>query len=203
MTIQRIDGYDDSRFQADILRQHGAFVTADGVPCSVRVTGLRTAVVEAPAEALDALIAEFRFFAEHITIFQDADGHVLREFPEVALFRVKLDDLQPSQFFADEEKLAAVSTFVHMPEDVVVPVIPDGERYISCDGHNRLYAAHLLGLTEALAFLCADPGDAIHDFARMARERGIRRPADLTLLPHEDYVIQWHGFCDGYFAGRS
>ena len=202
MTIQRIDSYDDPRFSAEVLRQHGAFVTADGTPCSVLITGLRAATVEAPEEALDALIETFRFYAEHITVFQDASGHVLREFPEVPLFRVKLADVQPSQFFADEEKLAAVSTFVHRPEDVIVPVIPDGERYVSCDGHNRLYAAHRLGLKEALAFVCADPGDAIHDFARMAQERGVHSVADLTLLAHEDYVIQWHGFCDDYFASQ-
>ena len=203
MTIQRIDGYDDPRFSKDVLRQHGAFVTEGGVPCSVCVTGLRTATVEAPEAAIDALIEEFRFFAEHITCFQDAEGHVLRQFPEMPLFPVRLDDLQPSQFFVDEEKLAAVSTFVHAPEDVVIPVIPDGGRFISCDGHSRLYAAHLLDLKEVLAFICPDPGDAIHDFARMARERGVYRPADLKRLPHEDYAVQWNRFCDDYFASRS
>ena len=203
MDIRRIDGYDDSRFSPEVLRQHGAFVTEDGTPCSVRVTGLRTAVVSAPEEALDALIAEFRFFAEHITIFYDAQGRMLRAFPEVPLFRVKLDDLQPSQFFVDEEKLAAVSTFVHEPEDVVVPVIADGDRYIACDGHTRLYAAHLLGLAEVLAFPCEVPFDEIHDFARMAREHGVHSPADLKRLSHGDYEIQWNSFCDNYFASRS
>ena len=203
MTVRRIDGYDDSRFPGEILRQHGAFVTEDGTPCSVRVTGLRTAVIDAPEAALDALMEECRFFAEHITVFQDARGRVLRAWPEVPLFRVELDGLQPSQFYVDEDKLAAVSTFVHAPEDVVVPVIADGDRHIACDGHSRLYAAHLLGFTEVLAFLCAEPGDAIHDFVRMARERGVHRPADLRPLPHEEYAIQWDRFCDDYFASRS
>ena len=203
MTVRRIDGYDDPRFSVEVLRQHGAFETEDGVPCAVLVTGLRTATVDAPEEALDALIEECRFFAEHITVFEDAAGRVLRAFPEVPLFRVRLDDLQPSQFFVDEEKLAAVSTFVRVLEDVVIPVVPDGERWISCDGHTRLYAARLLGFEEVTAFLCEDPGDAIHDFARMARERGIRRPADLKRLSHADYAVRWNRFCDDYFASRS
>ena len=201
--MNRIDGYDDLRFPAEVLRQHGAFVAEDGTPCAVRVTGLRSAVVEAPADHLDELIEAFRFFAEHITVFLDAQGHVLRELPEVPLMRVKLADLKPSQFFVDEAKLTAVSTFVHAPEDVVVPVIRDGDGYIACDGHTRLFAAHRRGLTEALAFLCADPGDAILDFARMARERGVYTPSDLTLLPHEEYQIQWDGFCERYFADRA
>ena len=200
MDIRRIDGYDDPRFPAEVLRQHGAFVTEDGIPCSVRITGLRTATVEAPEDTLDALIGEFRFFAEHITVFEDARGRVLRAFPEIPLFRVKLCDLQPSQFFVDEDKLAAVSTFVHGAEDVVIPVIPDGDRYIACDGHTRLCAAHRLGLTDALVFLCEVPFDEIRDFARMARERGIHSPADLTLLSHEEYAVQWDAFCDNYFA---
>ena len=203
MDIQRVDGYDDPRFPADVLRQHGAFVTEDGVPCSVLVTGLREATVEAPADAVDDVIDLFRFFAGHITVFRDARGRLLRECPEAPLFRVRLDGLQPSQFFIDEAKLAAVSTFVHAPEDVVVPVVREGERLIACDGHTRLYAAHRLGLTEVLAFVCGDIDDSVFDFARMARERGVHRPADLKILSHEDYSVLWDGFCDRYFAARA
>ena len=34
------------------------------------------------------------------------------EFPPVELFAVKLEDIQPSQFYVDQEKLAAVRDFV-------------------------------------------------------------------------------------------
>ena len=200
MRITRIDGYDDPRFPADVLRQHGAFLTEDGIPCAVRVTGLRTAVVDAPVEALDDVIALFRFFAGHITVFRDARGRLLRELPEVPLFRVPLAALQPSQFYVDETKLAAVSTFIHAPEDVVIPVVREDNRLIACDGHTRLFAAHRLGIAEVLAFEYRDADDVLFDFARMARERGVHAPADMALLSHDDYTVRWDGFCDQYFA---
>ena len=169
MEITRINTYDDPRFPAEVLRQHGAFLTEDGAPCAVRIVDLRTAAVDAPEAALADVIGLFRFFAGHITVFQDTRGRLLRSFPEVPLFRVPLASLQPSQFFIDEDKLAAVPTFVHASEDVVVPVVRDGERLIACDGHTRLRAAHRLGLSEVLDFLCAA---LTGEFPRLEGEKG-------------------------------
>ena len=49
--------------------------------------------------------------------------------------------MQPSQFYVRAEKLKAVQTFIGKPEDVVVQVIPYGDRFVSLDGHTRLYGA--------------------------------------------------------------
>ena len=115
MDVTRIDAYDDQRFSQKALLQHGAFLM-DDIPAEVVITGSDTAVVRCPVpDAHDALIDEFRFYAEHITRFTDEAGLLLRAFPPVERFSVALDDIQPSQFYADEDKLRAVRGFIKGP----------------------------------------------------------------------------------------
>ena len=45
----------------------------------------------------------------------------------------------------DVDKIAAVSTFIEKPQDIVIQVIPFEGRYISLDGHTRLYFAVMKG----------------------------------------------------------
>ena len=201
MTIRRINNYTDARFSHTALLQHGAFLV-DETPCEVIVTGASSACVHCPdAEAMDALINEFRFYAEHITHFTDASGRTLRTFPPVERFPVALADIQPSQFFVDEDKLDAVLSFIHAPEDAVIPLIRHGDRFISLDGHTRMYAAHRLGFDHVTGFI-ANHDDVILRFAEEAVCRGVRTPDQLELLSHEAYVIRWDGFCDRFFSNQ-
>lgn len=83
------------------------------------------------------LIKEFRFHAPHIFKFYDASARLIAEYPAPALFDVPLESIQPSQFYVSEEKLKAVQTFISKPDDIVIQVIPYGDRFISLDGHTH------------------------------------------------------------------
>lgn len=202
MAIQRINNYSDPRFSPAVLRQHGAFL-ADGQPCAFEIIGPRTAVADCPPACLAEAVETFRFYAEHITEFRDRQGALLLALPPVALFPVAVADIQPSQFFVDAAKLAAVSDFVAAPEDVVVPLAPMAGRYVACDGHTRLCLAARRGWAQVQGFLTADAGAYIPAFVREAQARGVCAPADLPVLPHEEYRLRWDGFCDDFFARQG
>lgn len=199
MTITRINTYTDPRFSAEALRQHGCYLI-DGTPCEVRIVGEDAAVITGcPDAAVPALIEEFRFNAPHITRFVDAEGRALADLPPVPTFPVRLCDIQPSQFFVDEDKLAAVRSFILAPEDVIVPVAAHEGRYISLDGHTRLYLAAQNGWTTVRAVMdTAD--DVLLAFAAEAVRRGVNAPAKMGLLPHAEYEVQWNRFCDAFIA---
>lgn len=206
MDIKRVDGYEDGRFQKAVLEQHGAFLL-DGLPCVFLITSPCTAQVSCPGwkgELPEELFQEFRFYAEHITRFVDGQGRLLREYPQVELFPVSISEIQPSQFFADEEKLRAVAGFVKTGEDVVVPLLREEGtgRYISLDGHTRLCKALELGLGQVYGFL-TQGGDYIADFVAEAKKRGVFGVKDIQRLPHSQYELCWNRFCDEFFAKKK
>lgn len=202
MSIDRINTYDDPRFSPECLRQHGCYLV-DGAPCEVQILSADTAVVAGcPQDHLSGLIDAFRFNAPHITRFVDADGALLRELPSVEVFPVALADIQPSQFFVDEEKLAAVGSFIAAPEDVIVPVVVhpvQSGRFISLDGHTRLFLAAQKSWTHVCAVMDTED-DVLLAFAAEAARRGIHSPGDMTLLPHAAYEERWNRFCDSFIA---
>lgn len=202
MEIQRINTYNDKRFSQKVLHQHGGFL-AEAQPFSVEIISVFEAVISGePKEYYPQIIEEFRFYAEHISTFYDEKGDLVAEFPKVELFDVDLKDIQPSQFYADEEKVQAVSSFIHGSEDIIIPLMKYGRRYLSLDGHTRMYAAQNMGFNWVKGFLTS--ADAyIFDFAKEAQKRGVFTPYDLTLLSHEDYCIKWHKFCDDFFAEKA
>lgn len=200
--IQRINHYEDKRFSKNVLYQHGAFLV-NGKPYEVEVTGGQSAVIRGGDVSLyPEVIDAFRFYAGHICRFVDNTGGLVREFPAVKILKVKLNQIQPSQFYVDEEKLTAVKTFILGPEDIVIPVLPDGEDYISMDGHTRLAAAIDAGYEEVFAFIDEDSG-YIHGFVAEARKRGVYTPYDLKRVTHEEYEILWNKFCDDYFEKKE
>lgn len=197
--IERVNSYKDSRFSPVILRQHGAFLV-NGVPCQVEIAGPQEAVVCGEArEFYPQLIEDFRFYAEHICRFFDKEGALLAEFPAVNRFPVKLQDLQPSQFFVDQEKLAAVETFITGSKDIVIPVVESCGRLVSLDGHTRLAAAVKQGVDMVFAFFTGG-GDYVENFVEEARNRGVFSPYDLPIIPHSEYEVKWNRFCDEFFA---
>lgn len=198
MDIQRIDAYSDDRFSQTVLNQHGAYLIA-GIPYEIEIVGSETAIVRGndPA-AFRELIEAFRFHAPHITRYLDQRGALLVEYGPAELLTVAPDRIQPSQFFIDEEKLRAVSTFVHRPEDIVIQVLPWGDRFISLDGHTRLYLAAERGYKTVRA-VASETDDWVWQFVEEARKRGITSPRHMKLLSHEQYVIQWDRYCDSVF----
>lgn len=201
MKIERINDLQDARFGKNVLLQHGAFL-ADSQPCEVEITGERTAVIRCGANAdIDALIEEFRFFAEHITQFYDGEGNLIRQMGDIELFELDMDRIQPSQFYVSEEKLTAVASFVRSGQDVIVPLNVYGDRFISMDGHTRLYLAAQMGIKRVQGFITR-ANDDVRWFAEEAARREIHAPADLAVLSAAEYAEKWNKFCDDYFASK-
>lgn len=202
MDITRINTYDDPRFSTEALRQHGCYLV-DGKPCEVLITAEDSARIACTDRAaLPALIEEFRFHAPHITRFVDEQGTLVQAFPPRKLLTIPLTDIQPSQFYVDVEKLAAVRSFIRQPEDIIIQVLPHAGRYIALDGHTRLCLAAMESWPHVRAV--AEETDAyILDFVAEAQKRGICSPADMALVPHAEYEIKWNRFCDDYFSQQQ
>ena len=198
MDIRRIDSYRDPRFSQTVLYQHGAYLV-DGEPYEVEITGPDRAVVRGRnRESFPELIEAFRFHAPHIIRFSDERGSLLACFPEPERIDLPITLIQPSQFYVDREKLAAVATFLSGWEDVTIQVLPWEDRYIALDGHTRLYWASLQGIRQVRAVL-SETDDWVWPFVSEARARGIHQPGDMMLLEHEEYEILWDRYCDSVF----
>ncbi len=199
MNIERINTYQDARFSQTALNQHGCFL-ADGEPYEVEILSSREAVIRGREEEIyPAIIEEFRFFTPHITIFYNENHTLVQEFPHVQFLTVSLKDIQPSQFYVDKEKIIAIKSFIRRATDIVIQVCRHGNRYISLDGHTRLYYAVLMGWTEVRAVEVSS-GTYINGFVQEAIRRNIRSPYDLHLVSHREYEEKWYKFCDDYFA---
>ena len=118
------------------------------------------------------------------------------------IFYIDIKDIQPSQFYVDEEKVKAIESFIKSEEDIIIPLTKIGDTYISEDGHTRLYYAVSKGFTKVRGFITS-PGDYTGEFAEEARKRKVFSPYDLKLISHEEYKIKWHKFCDDFFEGRN
>ena len=202
MDILRIDSYRDSRFSQIVLNQHGAYLV-DGEPFEVEISGPDSAILRGSRkDVFTELIESFRFHAPHITKFYDESGRLLASFPEPERIRLPVDMIQPSQFYVDRTKLAAVGSFLSKAEDIVIQVLPWEDRYIALDGHTRLYWAFLQGIKQVYAVV-SESDEWVWPFVREARARGISTPRDMQLLEHEEYVLLWDRYCDALFAGEE
>lgn len=202
MDITRIDSYTDSRFSKNVLNQHGAYLV-DNEPYQIEITDSNSAVIQGKDMAVyKPLIEEFRFHAPHIIKFYDMGSKLITEYSIPNLLDIPLDSIQPSQFFVDEEKLKAVRTFIGKAEDIVVQVIPYGDRFVSLDGHTRLYFAVQNGFVTVKA-VESETDDWVWPFVHEAERRNILCPRDMILLPHEQYEIQWNQYCDEVFANKD
>lgn len=203
MDIERINSYTDPRFPQEILNQHGAFIADGKYPCSFRITDETSAEVDYhDYSQIAPLIENFRFYAEHITSFRDKSGNIIAEFPKVNIFSLSTDLIQPSQFYADEDKVKAVSGFIRSGTDIVIPVMKKDGRYISLDGHTRLYYAHTQGWKTVRAFE-AEVNGYVLEFVEEAKKRGVISVEKMELLPHSEYEIKWNKFCDDFFASKK
>lgn len=202
MNIKRVDSYIDGRFSKTVLNQHGAYLI-DNEPYQIEITDSISAVIRGNDPAVYKTLAEeFRFHAPHIVRFYDEGFRLITEYPLPDLFDIALESIQPSQFFVDEEKLEAVRTFARKAEDIIIQVIPYRDRFISLDGHTRLYLAVQKGFATVKA-VKSETDDWIWTFVHEAERRNILQPKDMILLPHEQYEIQWNQYCDDVFANKN
>ncbi len=203
MEIQRINEYVDERFDQEVLRQHGAFLV-DGHPCSFRIVdGHSAKVYYHDYTDMEEILDTFRFYAGHISQFYTEDGRLLKEYEDVKVFDLPIGQIQPSQFYVDQDKLRAVGSFIQGPEDIVIPVLEHEGRYVSADGHTRLYLACQRGYGCVRAFPEKDAGGYLLEFVREAQNRGVFHVEDLKKLPHEEYEVKWNQFCDDFFGRES
>ena len=200
MEIKRIYTYEDPRFSQKVLLQHGCFLAEDE-PYVVEIISDREAVIRgANRAAFSEVIEELRFYAPHIIRFYDTDQCVVAEYAAVQLLTIPLGQIQPSQFYVDEDKIAAISSFIHEAVDIVIQVLPHEGRYISLDGHTRLYYAVMQGWEHVRAVV-EHTDDWVYDFVKEAQKRNVYKPNDLMLVCHSEYEEKWNRFCDEFFAG--
>ena len=198
MEIKRINTYDDNRFSQIVLYQHGGFLV-DGKPYEVEIISDYEAIISGVDQAVYAeIIEEFRFYTPHITRFYDRDGQIVKEYPCTQLLTLRLDQILPSQFFVDEDKIAAISSFIHKSEDIIIQVLPNEDRFISLDGHTRLYYAVMKGW-EYVRAVAESSDDWVYKFVTEAQKRGIYTPKEMTLVSHDEYEEKWNRFCDQFF----
>ena len=205
MKIERINTYTDQRFSREVLFEHGAFLIDDCRPCSFKIRDYCSAVVLFDDYSnIEPIIEEFRFYAEHITVFYDQLGNKIAEYPPIPLKTVPLEEIQPSQFYVDTDKVQAVSTFIFNEHDIILPVTYDKRlgRYISLDGHTRMYYAYSQGWKTINVFE-SQTDSYIFSFVDEARNRGVFSAKDLIRLPHEEYVQKWDKFCDEFFTDNT
>lgn len=117
--------------------------------------------------------------------------------------KLRLVDIQPSQFYISEEKLEQIGRWFK-PENLsgfeAVPVKELDGQVIFTDGHTRAYAAWLAGLERIPLVWDADELDweAYRLCAFASRKRGICSIADLKerVVSGADYERLWNGWCE-------
>lgn len=197
--IQRINEYDDIRFPREVLIEHGAFLIDDKYKCSFKITSKNTATVEFDKEInIEEVIDEFRFYAEHITKFYDINNKIIKSFPSINIFKINIEDIQPSQFYVDKNKVESVSSFITNSNDIIVPLAKINDELVSLDGHTRLHLATKRGYKQVYGFYTLAE-DYIRDFVLEAKRRNILTPYDLKVLTHEEYEEKWYRFCNEFF----
>ena len=123
------------------------------------------------------------------------------------IYKLTLKDLQPSQFYISERKLASVEAWFD-PADLSnfepIPVKElDGVPVIT-DGHTRAVAALRVGVDRVPLVWDMDELDwrLYRACVTACRRRGILSPADLLtrIISAEEYVEQWDAWCDRLHA---
>ena len=116
---------------------------------------------------------------------------------------LSLRDLQPSQFYISEEKLASVEAWFD-PADLSdfepIPVKELDGVPVMTDGHTRAVAALRAGLRRVPLVWDEDELDwrSYRACVTACRRRGVGSPADLLdrVVPGPEYAERWDGWCD-------
>lgn len=118
-------------------------------------------------------------------------------------FRMRIDEIQPSQLFISTEKLSQVmKTFDNAKLELIepIPVKKLGNQVIYVDGHTRAFAAFLHGLSEVPVYWEEDELDweAYEICVEWCKKEKIHTIADLKdrVVSQQEYEIVWYKRCE-------
>ena len=118
-------------------------------------------------------------------------------------FRMRIDEIQPSQLFISTEKLSQVmKTFDKTKLESLepIPVKKLGNQVIFVDGHTRAFAAFLHGLSEVTVYWEEDEldWDAYEICVDWCKKEGIHTIADLKdrVVSQQEYEVVWYKRCE-------
>lgn len=121
----------------------------------------------------------------------------------VKVFKMKIDEIQPSQLYISYEKLRETMRTID-PDDPSsiepIPIKKLGDDIIFVDGHTRAFAAFLHGIIEIPVYWEDEELDweAYRICVEWCKESGIRRISDLKnrVIAHKDYEVLWYKRCE-------
>ncbi len=118
------------------------------------------------------------------------------------VFLMKLSEIQPSQLYVSSQKLSRVMEAAgNLTADSLepVPVKELGGKVAATDGHTRLLAAHLAGLSVVRAYWDEDDLDweAYEVCVSWCQQEGVRTAADLEhrVVGPSEYDTLWLRRC--------
>ncbi len=119
------------------------------------------------------------------------------------IFKMKLEDIQPSQLYISSEKLCEVMKNLDPsdPESIEpIPIKKLENDIIFVDGHTRAFAAFLRGISEAPVYWEEEELDweAYEICVEWCKKNGIHKISDLKnrVVPQKDYEILWYKRCE-------
>ena len=118
--------------------------------------------------------------------------------------KVNIANLNPTQLYLSEKKLAGIQT-LYQSEEIInvtpISILALGDCLLITDGHHRAYQALLADQDTISAEFDRDGGDELyHLYAQACEERKIYSVLDLKnhILPQDEYEAKWYNWCDGF-----
>jgi len=147
---------------------------------------------------INQAIDEFLFYSGFVNSVKDKDGRVLMTKTQNKPYLHKLLEIQPSQFYVNEDKLSNCKKWIKGIDDIFIPIAIKDGRSISLDGHTRMRAALELGFTSVYVYP-DEYDETIFHFVDEAIRRNVNSVADMELASGDEYEIKWNKFCDDLF----
>ena len=111
---------------------------------------------------------------------------------------VPLSDIQPSQFYVNEEKLKTVGVLLKRPKDICIPVTIINGKMVAQDGHTRMKYAEIRQWTHIYTYEeKMDKG--IDFFTNEAQKRSIKNISDMHIITDDEYQTKWKDYCEEYY----
>ena len=116
---------------------------------------------------------------------------------------LRINDLQPSQFYISEEKIDNIKKWFN-PQDLSnfepIPIKELDGQVVITDGHTRLVVALLSGLDSVPLVWDEDElnWDMYRECVKECKKLGITSPSNLLtrIISKDEYDIKWNKWCD-------